>query len=143
MKTRFALSVAVAMLLAGMGYAQDATRATAITGVWRGDLNGLPAIALVVTDESGPLTGAVQFYLQIRKDVNSPYTATPGLPEPMFHPTFDGTTLRFDVSHRRAHPPRTLNDPPMPFHLKLLGPDKAELENEREGPPVIVTRSAY
>ncbi|MFZ0395445.1 MAG: hypothetical protein WCF17_20425 [Terracidiphilus sp.] len=145
MKTVFASLAFAALLCAGVQAqnAPDAARTTAITGVWRGDMNGLPAVVMVVSDEGGQLTGAALFYLQIRKNASSPTTSTAGIAEPMLQPTFDGTTLRFAVSHRRAHPPHTLNDPPMPFHLKLIGPDKAELQNEREGPPLVVTRSAY
>jgi hypothetical protein len=145
MKTVFAGLALAAILCAGdpAQSAPGAAPATAITGVWRGDMDGLPAAVLVISDEGEQLTGAVLFYLQIKKNASSPTTSTAGLPEPMLHLAFDGTTLRFEVSHRRAHPPRTLNDPPMPFHLKLIGPDKAELQNEREGPPLIVTRSAY
>jgi len=36
-----------------------------------------------------------------------------------------------------------LNDPPVPFHLTLKGPDKAELLNQKEGPPLMLTRSEY
>lgn len=138
--------LALAALLCGAVQAQNApevAKATAITGVWRGDMDGMPTVVLVISDEGGQLTGAALFYFQTRKDENSPWTSAPGLPEPMLQPQLDGTTLRFEISHRRAHPPRTLNDPPMPFHLKLIGPLKAELQNEREGPPVIVTRSEY
>ena len=45
----------------------------------------------------------------------------------MIQPSFDGKTLSFKVSHRYAHPPRTLNDPPVSFRLELTGPDKAKL----------------
>jgi len=114
-----------------------------INGVWRGQMNGLPAVTLLVTDEGGSLVGGVLFYFQQRANENSPWTATPGLPEPILNPKFDGKTLTFQISHRRAHPPRTLNDPPMPFHLTLVGPDKAELLNEKEGPPLTLTRSEY
>jgi hypothetical protein len=114
----------------------------AILGVWRAQMDGLPALTLVVTDESGSLSGAVLFWLHMRKTVNDPYTATPGLPEPIFHPQFDGTTLTFQVSHRRAHPPRTLSDPPVTFTLKLTGPNQAELANKSErGPTVALVRS--
>lgn len=114
-----------------------------INGVWRGQMNGLPAVTLLVTDEGGSLVGGLLFYFQHRANENSPWTATPGLPEPMLNPKFDGKTLTFQISHRRAHPPRSLNDPPMPFHLRLVGPDRAELLNEKEGPPLTLTRSEY
>ena len=107
-------------------------------------MNGLPAVTLLVTDEGGSLVGAALFYFQQRANETSPWRATPGLPEPMLNPKFDGKKLTFQISHRRAHPPRTLNDPPVPFHLTLVGPDKAECVNENEGgPPVTLTRSEY
>jgi hypothetical protein len=114
-----------------------------INDVWRGQMNGLPAVTLLVTDEGGSLVGGVLFYFQQRANENSSWTATPGLPEPMLHPKFNGKTLTFQISHRRAHPPGSLNDPPMTFHLTLVGPDKAELLNEKEGPPLTLTRSEY
>jgi len=106
----------------------------AITGIWRCQMEGLPAVTLTVTDEGGSLTGAVLFYLH-RREPGQPVTATPGVPEPLFHPSFDGKTLTFQVSHRHAHPPESLNDPPVTFALKLAGPDKAQLANESESDP--------
>jgi len=113
-----------------------------VLGVWRGQFDGLPGVTLVVTDENGSLQGAILFYLHMRKTVNDPYTSTPGLPEPIFNPRFDGKTLTFRVSHRRAHPPRTLSDPPMTFRLALTGPGQAEFVNGTEkGPQVTMVRS--
>lgn len=114
-------------------------------GVWRGQFDGLPGVDLVINNEGGQLHGAVLFYLHMRQDAKSPYTSTPGLPEPLFDLKLEGQTLKFEVSHRRAHPPRTLHDAPATFDLKLIGPDKAELVNETEsgGPAVVLTRSEY
>jgi hypothetical protein len=125
---------------------KTATGATSLEGVWRAEMDGLPAITLTLTNEDGRLTGAVLFYLH-RRQAGQPVTATPGVPEPLFKPTFDGTTLTFQVSHRRAHPPQSLADEPVTFDLKLTGTDKGELVigNERDpGAPVFVlARSAY
>jgi len=59
----------------------------------------------------------------------------------------DGKTLTFQVSHRRAHPPESLNDGPVSFQLKLTGPDKGELVNEDErdpnAPVFVLTKSEY
>ncbi len=116
----------------------------AVTGVWRGQIEGLPELDLVVTDEGGSLAGAMLFYFLQRKTDNDPWTSTPGLPEPMLRPHFDGKTLTFQVSHRRAHPPRTLSDPPVSFHLTVTGPNQAELVNENEkGPALVMVRSDY
>lgn len=119
--------------------------ATQLVGVWRGQVDGLPGVDLVINDEGGQLHGAVLFHFHFRPDANSPYTSSPGLPEPMFDLKLEGPTLTFDVSHRHAHPPGSLNDPPVPFRLKLIGPGRAELANEHEsdGPPVVMTRSEY
>jgi hypothetical protein len=103
-----------------------------VLGVWRGQMDGLPAVSLVLTDEGGSLSGAVLFYLHVRKTVNDPYTLTPGLPEPMFHMRINGNTLSFQVSHRRAHPPKTLSDPPVSFHMTLTGSNQAVLVNQNE-----------
>ena len=108
-----------------------------LTGVWRGQMAGLPAVTLVLTDEGGKLSGAILFYLQVRKTANDPYTATPGLPEPIFGIRFDDKTLTFQVSHRRAHPPQSLSDPPATFSLTLTGPDQAKLVNENERSPAL------
>jgi hypothetical protein len=112
-------------------------------GVWRGQMEILPAVTLNITDEGGGLSGAVLFYLIKRSSVMSePTTSTAGIPEPLFNPKLEGQSLVFEVSHRRAHPPGTLSDPPVHFRLKLLDQDKAELVNESEssGSGVVLTR---
>jgi hypothetical protein len=109
-------------------------------------MEGLPAVTLTLTDEGGSLTGAVLFYLH-RREPGQPVTATPGVPEPLFNPRFDGKTLTFQVSHRRAHPPGTLHDGPVSFQLKLSGADKGEFVNENEhdpnAPVYVLVKSAY
>lgn len=104
-------------------------------GVWRGQFDNLPGVDLVIDDEGGSLHGAVVFYLHKRPDMNSPYTATPGLPGPLLNLRSEGQILHFQLSHRLAHPPRTLNDPPLNFQLRITHPDRGELVNESEGGP--------
>ncbi len=129
---------------AGSRRGTAATAPAAIEGVWRAEIDGLPAITLIVTNESGTLTGAIQFYFHHRDAVGQLWVSTPGLPEPLFNLKFDGTTLTFQVSHRRAHPPRTLADAPVSCRLTLTGPNKGELVNESESSPAIeVVRSEY
>jgi hypothetical protein len=48
----------------------------------------------------------------------------------LIDPQFDGKVFRFQVSHRNAHPPRTLNDPPVNFRLTLINSKKAFLVRE-------------
>jgi hypothetical protein len=117
-----------------------------IVGIWRSEMEGLPAITLTVTDEGGSLTGAVLFYLH-RREQGQPVTATPGVPEPLFNPKFDGKTLTFQVSHRRAHPPGSLEDAPVTFRVMLDGDDHAALvnasENDPKAPAYVLVKSAY
>jgi len=146
MNTKFGASVLVSLLGACRAVAQtpSATTNTPIDGVWRCQMNGLPAVTLLVTDEGGGLTGAILFYFQQRATEKDPYSAVPGLPEPLFHPRFDGKTLLFEVSHHRSHPPRTLNDPPKHFRLTLRAANTAELVNVDEpGTACKVVRSDY
>ena len=144
MKMRVGGVVCAAMIAVGSAIAQNSSPSK-FTGVWRGQMDQLPGVAMVITEEGGDLHGGILFYFHMRKDGHSAYTSKPGLPEPMFDLKMDGQTLKFDVSHRRAHPPRTLHDAPVHFLLKLDGPDKAELLNESEGdgPAVVLTRSDY
>ena len=143
MKIRIGLVFALAALSAITLTAQTkaASPNSAIVGVWRASAEGQPFLTLTVTDESGELTGAILFYLH-RREPGKPTASTPGDPQPIFHPVFDGQTLTFQVSHRLAHPPRTLSDPPVTFRFKLDRPNRILLGNEREGaPPIELIRS--
>lgn len=104
-----------------------------LLGVWKGNLGALPAVTLTIEREDGKLIGAVLFYA-IRRSADGTQTASPGSPEPLLDPSFDGKVLTFKVSHKNAHPPRTLNDPPVQFQLELQG-DKAVLRG-KEAPPL-------
>lgn len=137
----FALAL-TAILTTGIAFAQS-PKVARVLGVWRAQMNGLPIFTLVVTDENGGLSGAVLFYLLKREDVNHPYTATPGLPEPILNPKFDGKTLTFQVSHRRAHPPRALSDRSVTFELSPTEDGAAQLINKSEGGPITLIRTDY
>ena len=113
----------------------SAQNTSQFVGVWRGQFDNLPGVDLVIDDEGGDLHGAILFYLHKRPDTKSPYTATAGLPGPLLNIRPDGQSVHFQVSHRLAHPPRTLSDPPISFRLKLTGPNQAELINDSEAAP--------
>ncbi len=139
--TRVVASVPVAVGLAAM-LAAPPTNNSSILGVWRGKMDSLPAITLTIEDEGGKLSGAVLFYL-IRRNPGGAPSASPGVPEPLIKPTFDGSTLAFEVSHRYAHPPRTLNDPPVKFRLQLTGPNKGKLLTGEVGEGFDMVRDKY
>lgn len=109
---------------------QDASK---FVGVWRGQFDNLPGADLVIDNEGGSLHGAIVFYLHKRPNANSPYTSTPGLPGPLLNLHAVGQTLHFQLSHRLAHPPSTLHDPLMDFHLTITGADRGALGNDGEG----------
>jgi len=116
---------------------KSAERST-VLGVWKGNLGSLPAVTLTVEREDGKLIGAVLFYA-IRRSPDGTQTASPGIPEPLLEPSFDGKVLTFKVSHKNAHPPRTLNDAPVQFQLELQGADKALLRG-KDAPPLEMVR---
>lgn len=143
-----AITGCVLAMLATAGLSQmnrpnEAADKASIVGVWRADMDGLPFITLTITNETGSLSGAVLFYLH-RRDEGKPLISTPGIPEPLFNPKFDGKTLTFQVSHRRAHPPGSLSDAPVSFRLKLTGADKGELVNQNENSSgLVLVRTDY
>jgi hypothetical protein len=125
------------------GQATSTPETTPILGVWRAQMNGLPLVTLTVTNEGGRLAGAVLFYL-LRRDEKGTLSSSPQSPEPLLNPTFDGKVLTFQVSHRRAHPPKSLTDPPANFRLTLTGTNKGEFVNKSEDSPAIqLDRSDY
>lgn len=139
-----ALSLPTCLLGQTATPAENPQNLSNLAGVWRGQFDSLPGVDIVISDEGSRHAGAILFYLHTRPDTKSPWTSRPGLPEPMLNIRLDDQTLRFQVSHRRAHPPRTLHDAPMEFRLRLIAPDRAELVNESEGAPVVVMkRSDY
>ena len=148
MKTRMILVCFAIMMLSTACFSQSSAKANSapIVGIWRCQMDGLPAVTLNLTDENGNLAGAILFYLH-RRDPGQPVTASPGVPEPVFNPTFDGKTLTFQVSHRRAHPPGSLGDPPVTFQLKLNTDGKAALINQdardENAPAFVFTRTDY
>jgi hypothetical protein len=123
--TNLLLGFAVIIIVAALVAAADKGRNVAVVGIWRGELDNLPAVTLNITDEAGPLQGAILFYL-IRRDEGKPPTSSPGIPEPLLNPQFDGQRLTFQLSHRHAHADTT-SDPPVRFRLELTGPDEAKL----------------
>jgi hypothetical protein len=125
--------IASVIEVTGIG-ATDQGRNATVVGIWRGEFDSLPAATLNITDEAGPLQGAMLFYL-IRRNEGKPSTSSPGIPEPLFNPQFDGKRLTFLLSHRHAHAD-TSTDPPVTFHLDLTGPDEAKLERvPQDGAP--------
>ena len=124
-------------LLCASAPAADSSKNAAIMGQWSGQMEGFTAIRMTVEELDGKIGGSVMFYM-LHRDAKG-MTATPTFPEPMFSPAFDGKTLTFKISHRYAHPPRTLNDPPVDFRVEVTAPDKATVYGPGT-PPVELSR---
>ena len=132
-------SIRLALALLALASAAKSAKMSDLMGVWKGSLDSLPAVTLTLDRDGGNLTGAILFYL-IRRSENGKETASVDVPEPLLQPKFDGKALTFWVSHKRAHQPRTLNDPPVEFKLELQG-SKAAVLISREAPPLKMTKT--
>jgi len=115
-----------------------------IAGTWRGSLHDLPAVVLTVKDNGGKLSGTILFYFMYRSTEHDPWQVDTkhSISLPLIDPKFDGKTISFQVSHKEAHPPRTLSDPPSSFQMRLTGKGEAELLNltENQGPGLKMVR---
>lgn len=132
--TRLSMGFAVIFVIAIVVAATDNRRNVAIVGVWRVELDNLPAVTLNVTDEAGSLQGAVLFY-PIRHNEGKPATSSPGDPEPILNPQFDGKSLTFHLSRHSSADAYTVGNPPLTFRLSLTGPDEGNLVRIPEGRP--------
>jgi hypothetical protein len=117
-----------------------------IAGTWRGKMHDLPAVVLSVKDEGGRLSGTVVFHFFQWDDVHDVWKVDTkhSFPLPLIDPKFEGKTFTFEVSHREAHPPQTLNDPPASFQMWLTGENEARLKNltEDQGEGLKMTRDS-
>jgi biopolymer transport protein ExbD len=106
-----------------------------IAGTWLGRIHDLPAIRLTLQETNGKLSGSIVFYM-IRNDGSGYYedSQSAGSPTELSNAKFDGETLTFEMSHRDAHPPRTLNDTePVRFEMKLVGNNEGQLKRLNYG----------
>ena len=134
------------MLVAILLVPPAGTVVSPIVGTWRGRMYDLPAVELTVKYDGGKLSGTILFYFLHRNTEQDPWQVDTkhSIPLPLINPRFDGKTIFFQVSHKGAHPPGTLNDPPSFFRMRLTGKNEAELLNltETQGPGLKMVRDA-
>jgi hypothetical protein len=94
MKKRSFVIACGAMMLASVAGAASSSAGT-WTGVWQGELDGLPAVELTLADDAGEVGGTVVFHI-ILKDGGAPRVASTE-PHTMIHPHVEGDTLAFQV----------------------------------------------
>ena len=141
------MRILIVLLLASTIMAVSAAASDSpIAGTWRGKMYDLPAVILTVKDDGGKLSGTILFYFLHRNTERDPWQVDPqhSMTLPLLDLKFDGKTLSFQVSHKEAHPPRTLNDPPSSFQMRLTGRGEAELLNltEKQSPGLKMSRDS-
>jgi hypothetical protein len=119
--------------------AHGAGTTSTVTGVWRAEMEGLPAFVMTVHEEGGGLRGAALFYLIRHNDGQAP-RAESGTPEPLLNLKFDGRELDFAVIQRRAHEPESSQDSLVSFRLKITGSNTGVLVREGDEATFPVTR---
>jgi len=105
-----------------------------IAGTWQGKLYGQAAVTLNIKNHSGKLSGTVVFYLLRNNGAGFKTDLRNAHPLALIDPGFDGRTFSFQVSHREAHPPRTLSDTELVrFQMELTGEDEGQLRRLNYG----------
>jgi hypothetical protein len=107
-----------------------AKRQHEIVGVWKGEMNELPAVELNVQETERQLAGTITFFFQ-RKDSGT-WKVERQDTQPLTRMAFDGKTLLFEVSHEQAHPDSS-GDPPVAFTFSLSSSQEGQLQSNYQG----------
>lgn len=122
---RMALTAILAMMITSCHQSTSA-----VTGLWKGEMNGLPAVELMIQEAESQLTGEVTFFFQ-RMDSGAWKVERQGS-QRLDKITFDGQRLRFQVSHEQAHPDSG-GDPPVAFTFTRSNSQEGVLESNYQG----------
>ena len=101
-----------------------------IVGLWKGEMNGLPAVELVIQEAESRLTGRVTFFFQ-RMDSGT-WKVERQSSQPLEKISYDGQRLLFQVSHEQAHPD-SAGDPPVAFTFTLSSSQEGVLASDYQG----------
>ena len=119
---RLLITLGLIAVMCSGAMAQSATNASWV-GVWKGELNGLPSLIVVLADDGGPLGGTVVFY-----QVNGGFLGdTPQIltkePHVMLKPEMNGNVLTFRVRASKEGQEH-------PFSMTLTADARAYLNSE-------------
>jgi len=96
------LAIAAALLASSVAIAQTAAESIdkpfihpAWTGVWQGDLDGVPAVTLTLANDAGEANGTIVFHAI--KDENGHAYSFSTEPHTLIHPRIEGNILSFQV----------------------------------------------
>ena len=101
-----------------------------IVGLWKGEMNGMPAVELVIQEAESRRTGRVTFIFQ-RMDSGT-WKVERQNSQPLEKIFFDGQRLLFQVSHEQAHPD-SAGDPPVAFTFTLSSSQEGVLASDYQG----------
>lgn len=102
------------------------------TGVWEGEVNDLPAVALTVEHAGGKVSGTMTFYLQMRSNEHAKWEVKGGHPTPLLSPEIKGKALMFEVAHRKSHGSSEWG-PNVKFRVEFVSTEEARLHKLDEG----------
>ena len=96
------LAIAAALLASSVAIAQTAAESIdkpfihpAWTGVWQGDLDGVPAVTLTLANDAGEANGTIVFHA-IKNENGHAYSFSTE-PHTLIHPRIEGNILSFQV----------------------------------------------
>ncbi|HEY6272043.1 MAG TPA: biopolymer transporter ExbD [Terriglobales bacterium] len=141
----FALTFVATMVPAGS--AQSATASNerpSFAGTWKGTMNDLPGIELVIQEAGKKVSGGIVFYFQERADVNSPWRVRGDYSVPLLKTRAEGKVLTFEVQHHVCHGCLELGRN-VAFRMELAKPNEARLarledDGAEAGPQVMLIR---
>ena len=109
-------------------------QASQFTGVWDGEMNGLPAVELKLTNDGSTVKGTIAFYLQMRGEDGTWHVAgdKDKAVQPLLSPHINGNTVTFEVTHAKHHGSSELG-PNKTFRVEIAGPTTAYLREAGDG----------
>jgi biopolymer transport protein ExbD/biopolymer transport protein TolR len=125
---------------------KENSRESSFRGTWKGTINDLPGVDLMISQVDKELSGSVIFYFQERADVKGPWKVTAPHAVPLLKPQIAGKILTFEVEHHVCHGCAELG-PNARFRMELVSGNEARLtrleeDGTEDGPQLKLVRSA-
>ncbi len=92
---KYLILASVLLLAPAVASGEPAASTSNWTGVWQGDLDGVPAVILTLADDAGEANGTIVFHA-IKKENGHAYSFSTE-PHTLIHPRVKGNTLSFQV----------------------------------------------
>jgi len=92
---KYLILASVLLLAPAVASGQPAASTSNWTGVWQGDLDGVPAVILTLANDAGEANGTIVFHA-VKKENGHAYSFSTE-PHTLIHPRVEGDTLSFQV----------------------------------------------